>query len=158
MKKLVGLSLFIFWTVVTSTLVAGFVFYQGKASAPASQSPGPAIQGQAGVILNAAEIVKHNSINDCWMIINGKVYNVTSYLSFHPGGIGTILPYCGGEATAAFDTKGGRGNPHSGNANALLADYYIGDFNQTVGQQQINGTNLPQPNTGSRRRYEYEDD
>lgn len=33
-----------------------------------------------------AELAEHNKPGDMWMAIRGKVYNVTSYLDFHPGG------------------------------------------------------------------------
>ena len=32
------------------------------------------------------EIEKHNKDNDCWIVINGKVYDATSVLDWHPGG------------------------------------------------------------------------
>src|SRR5438046_1322807 len=31
------------------------------------------------------EIEKHSSKDDCWVVINGKVYDATSVLSWHPG-------------------------------------------------------------------------
>lgn len=38
------------------------------------------------------EIVKrHNSEEDCWIIVRGKVYDVTYYLNTHPGGIGKMM-------------------------------------------------------------------
>jgi cytochrome b involved in lipid metabolism len=31
------------------------------------------------------ECKRHTSQNDCWLVINGKVYNVTDFLDEHPG-------------------------------------------------------------------------
>ncbi|OKL61217.1 hypothetical protein UA08_03380 [Talaromyces atroroseus] len=41
------------------------------------------------------EIEKHHTEDDCWVVINGKVYNATSVLSWHPGGKGPILAHAG---------------------------------------------------------------
>ena len=51
------------------------------------------------------EVSRHNSRLDCYMIISGKVYNVTSYVDSHPGG-DTILNGCGKDATASFQSVG----------------------------------------------------
>jgi hypothetical protein len=32
-----------------------------------------------------AEVGKHNSAHDCWLVIHGYVYDVTSFLASHPG-------------------------------------------------------------------------
>jgi nitrate reductase (NAD(P)H) len=32
------------------------------------------------------EIQKHDKMDDAWLIINNKVYDVTSVLDWHPGG------------------------------------------------------------------------
>jgi cytochrome b involved in lipid metabolism len=36
-------------------------------------------------------------------VLHGKVYDVTSYLEEHPGGINKIMEWAGGDATKAFD-------------------------------------------------------
>lgn len=156
MKKLATISLFIFWMVVTAILTAGLIFYQGQmdsrnsnGASPSAAANTPATGTQISAdaksliektsfTLDMAEIAKHSSANNCWLLINNKVYDVTSFLSAHPGGEGTITPYCGQEATRAFDTKD-IGKPHSRNANAMLADYYVGSLNQVFNQAPAKG-------------------
>jgi len=69
----------------------------------------------------------HNSENDCWIIVENHAYDVTRYLSEHPGGKRTIIPTCGSDATTAYNTKN-QNQPHSSRAHQLLQDYYIGDI------------------------------
>lgn len=54
-------------------------------------------------MLTIEEIKKHNSKNDCWVIVHGKVYDVSDFLGEHPGGSAIILKYAGKDATKAFD-------------------------------------------------------
>ncbi len=167
MKTLVTISLFIFWTGVSTILAAGLVFFPNAAtSTPQSVSDGATGATKDGngttvvqIKLSLAEISKHNSVRNCWLLINNKVYNVTSFLSSHPGGIGTILPYCGKEASRAFATKD-VGQPHSQAASNLLASYYIGNLNQNVTQKQIKQstpTTTPSiPSGGDENEIEYD--
>lgn len=39
------------------------------------------------------ELAKHNKINDCWIAVRGKVYNITRYLDYHPGNVAQYLMY-----------------------------------------------------------------
>lgn len=48
------------------------------------------------------EVKLHNNRNDCWVVLNGDVYDVTSFLSAHPGGVGKLLDYAGKDATEKF--------------------------------------------------------
>lgn len=41
------------------------------------------------------EIEKHNTRDDCWIVVDGKVYDATSVLSWHPGGPATIMGHAG---------------------------------------------------------------
>ncbi|PGH09851.1 hypothetical protein AJ79_05577 [Helicocarpus griseus UAMH5409] len=54
-------------------------------------------------IWTLSEVSKHNSEDDCWMILHGKVYDITSFVSRHPGGKGALLQNAGKDASAAFD-------------------------------------------------------
>jgi len=48
----------------------------------------------------AAEVATHASATDCWVIVRGGVYDVTSFVPKHPGG-NMIYVKAGGECTAA---------------------------------------------------------
>lgn len=75
---------------------------------------------------NVNEIAKHNNVDDCWLLIEGRVYDVTSYIIDHPAPPRTIIDYCGGEATKAYDTKE-TDKPHSEYAHELLEEYFVGE-------------------------------
>ena len=149
MKKLSTISLFIFWAVVTAILVAGLVFYQnGKNNTQVSGSKIDTLTQEKinqltstgkSLTLNIAEITKHNKQSDCWMLINGNVYDITSFFGSHPGGNATMAATCGTDATDAYVTKDPNatstagGQDHSSRARQMLKDYYLGTLNQVLG-------------------------
>ncbi|XP_047414574.1 cytochrome b5 reductase 4 isoform X1 [Sciurus carolinensis] len=49
------------------------------------------------------ELKKHNKKDDCWICIRGFVYNVTSYMEFHPGGEDELMRAAGSDGTDLFD-------------------------------------------------------
>ena len=51
----------------------------------------------------AREVALHNTADDCWLIIQDRVYDVTDWLPYHPGSSSTILPYAGMDVTAFFE-------------------------------------------------------
>lgn len=70
----------------------------------------------------AAEVALHTSTQNCWSIVNGKVYDLTSWISRHPGGSGAIKQMCGIDGSAGFNGQhGGQGRPEQ-----ELASFYIG--------------------------------
>ncbi|KAM5360612.1 hypothetical protein ACJZ2D_013635 [Fusarium nematophilum] len=54
-------------------------------------------------VFDAAEVAKHNTPESCWVILYGKVYNVTEFLPSHPGGKKIILKLAGKDATDEYD-------------------------------------------------------
>ncbi|KAI0517025.1 FMN-dependent dehydrogenase-domain-containing protein [Xylaria bambusicola] len=55
-----------------------------------------------GVVLSAQEIASHRSTSSCWIVVDGKAYDVTGYLDEHPGGAAVLLKQGGTDATAEF--------------------------------------------------------
>jgi cytochrome b involved in lipid metabolism len=60
-------------------------------------------------------VAQHASPSDCWTTISGRVYNLTSFIASHPGGVSRIIALCGINGTSAFSTQ------HAGNQAALAA-------------------------------------
>lgn len=42
-------------------------------------------------MLNGSEVAQHRSADSCWIVIHGKVYDVTGFLDEHPGGRNILL-------------------------------------------------------------------
>lgn len=66
-------------------------------------------------------VEKHNKNDDCWIIIEGNVCNVTQFLGDHPGGSDILLMYAGKDCTNEFKDIG-----HSYDAQDLVKKYKIG--------------------------------
>jgi len=67
------------------------------------------------------EVAKHNSDDDCWIVLHGLVYNVTDFLFEHPGGGDLIVDEAGTDASQPYDEQG-----HTEEAQEMLEDYLIG--------------------------------
>ena len=51
------------------------------------------VRGKTGArVFTRAEVAKHNTIDDAWTILRGRVFTITPYLRFHPGGISAPSP------------------------------------------------------------------
>ena len=61
------------------------------------------------------EVAKHRYVHDAWIILGNKVFDITSYLNFHPG-LDIINQHLGQDATEAFYAL-----PHSNLAMKSLA-------------------------------------
>jgi hypothetical protein len=70
------------------------------------------------------EVARHKTVDDCWMAINGEVYDLSSYLPEHPSEPEIIVPWCGREASEAYRTKM-KNRTHSARADRQLAEYRI---------------------------------
>ena len=68
----------------------------------------------------ATEVAEHANGQSCWLILDSKVYDVTTFIGKHPGGE-AILKGCGKDATKMF-------SKHPESAKAMKEQFYIGDL------------------------------
>lgn len=45
---------------------------------------------------------RHNKKDDAWSAFYGKVYNITPYMDYHPGGVKDLLRVAGRDGTKLF--------------------------------------------------------
>ncbi|XP_042511621.1 cytochrome b5-like [Macadamia integrifolia] len=77
------------------------------------------------------DVAKHSQIKDCWLIISGKVYDVTSFMDDHPGGSEVLLSSTGKDATNDFEDVG-----HSDSAREMMEKYFIGEIDTSTVPQK----------------------
>lgn len=72
-------------------------------AARALQAPQPSLHARVRQI-TSAELASHGrgSVR-AWIAIRGTVYDVTDFISSHPGGPSVLMGYLGKNATAAYD-------------------------------------------------------
>ncbi len=93
---------------------------------PSTTPTHPSSAAIPGKSYDLKEVALHASEKDCWMAIEGKVYDVTSYVSRHPGGK-AILNGCGKDATVLFNERPtNQKGPHPAQAKQQLAPMQIG--------------------------------
>lgn len=85
-------------------------------------------QNTAKKITNA-EFTKHFSKTDCWVSFDKKIYNVTTYLSIHPGGSSKLARFCSKEIDPVSANHPG-GLFGSISIQDILIPFYVGELVQ----------------------------
>jgi len=119
MKKILILSLLI------AVMVIGFVSWRVvlKKNLISTPNISPSASSQKGRY-TMSEVNTHKDSSSCWSVINGKVYDLTSWINEHPGGADKILGICGSDGSSAFNSQhSGQGEPAD-----VLSSYYLGDL------------------------------
>lgn len=95
-----------------------------------------ATEGRAQTVeLTMAEVALHDRAEDCWLVIDGAVHDVTAFIAGHPGGE-AITRGCGKDASRFFNQRGlvkpGAPGGHSEAARAMLVAFRLGALGETV--------------------------
>uniref|UniRef100_H0XMY7 Cytochrome b5 heme-binding domain-containing protein n=1 Tax=Otolemur garnettii TaxID=30611 RepID=H0XMY7_OTOGA len=87
------------------------------------------------------EVAKRNSLEELWLVIHGRVYDVTRFLNEHPGGEEVLLEQAGVDASESFENVG-----HSTDAREMLKQYYIGDVHPVTLRARLESSPGPPNN------------
>jgi cytochrome b involved in lipid metabolism len=84
-------------------------------------------------VISLSEVAKHNNRQDAWLVVHGRVVDVTQFAKRHPGG-DIILLGAGLDATILFESY------HVRRVDlAMLNKYQIGVLDTSVSQEVANG-------------------
>lgn len=92
----------------------------GTDTAPLPSRAG-AIDRAALPVFSHAEVARHRSPGDLWVIIDGDVFDLSTLVEAHPGGRGVLMEHAGADASDAY-----RRAAHPATVETLRANYLIG--------------------------------
>lgn len=104
-------------------IIGGLGYFMIFGSSPTKETP-TALQATdtPTITYTMAEVMSHKTANDCWMVIDGRVYDVTRFIASREHNP-EILRGCGLDATAMFEEE----RKHSkSKAQTLLTELVIG--------------------------------
>ena len=69
------------------------------------------------------ELEEHNQDGDIWVVLNGKVYDLSKFYQNHPGGSEIIRQNAGKDCTTTFEDA-----QHDAGSRKQLEEYVIGEY------------------------------
>ncbi|OJI81726.1 hypothetical protein ASPTUDRAFT_45008 [Aspergillus tubingensis CBS 134.48] len=77
--------------------------------------------------ISVSEVAQHCSPSDCWVVINGDVWDLSKFAPKHPGGCDAILRYAGQDASQAYNEV------HAPDlvSKALTANEFVGQLDRS---------------------------
>jgi len=86
-------------------------------------------------IFTMAEVAHHRTADDCWIVHNHKVYDITGFINSHPGGPDIVLMNGGKDVTAVMNDPSE--HKHSAFAFEMMADYLIGKLEGGAEEEEV---------------------
>ncbi|KAK4703259.1 L-lactate dehydrogenase (cytochrome), partial [Phenoliferia sp. Uapishka_3] len=68
-----------------------------------------ALPDKLGRVVYAEEVREHNTKEDAWVVIDGKVYDISEFLEMHPGGEDVVIKHLGKNISPIFNLLHAKG-------------------------------------------------
>ena len=112
-----------------------------KTDTTASDTTNSAGSSEASSALTMSEVAKRNTVDNCWAVVDGIVYDLTGYATSHPGGAVNIENLCGTDAISGFNNQhGGESKPTS-----VLTGFEIGALGASATTSTQSKSATPKP-------------
>ncbi|KAH1234703.1 hypothetical protein AAZX31_09G207800 [Glycine max] len=84
------------------------------------------LKGQSNKrLISMDEVRKHQTEGQMWTVLKGRVYNISPYMKFHPGGVNMLMKAVGKDCTSLFNKY------HAWvNAEFLLEKCFVGTLDE----------------------------
>jgi cytochrome b involved in lipid metabolism len=115
-----------------------------KAESTTSETTNPTGASEASSALTMSEVAKRNTVDNCWAVVDGIVYDLTGYATSHPGGAINIEKLCGTDATSGFN------NQHSGETKSVLTGFEIGALGASATTSPQPKSAIPKPTSSAK--------
>lgn len=88
-------------------------------------------------VISKEELSKHNHEDSVWIVLFGRVYDLTPYLNIHPGSEAPLIESAGKDATSEFKSLN-----HPKSAYETMKKYCIGEFEGKTEETEKSNTTL----------------
>ncbi|CAL9737923.1 L-lactate dehydrogenase (cytochrome) [Monosporozyma servazzii] len=136
-KKLVSLSMAA--AAAAATTASLLFLYQNQ-----NQSSSQMILNDSGVhkpkkLFSPQEVSKHNTPDDCWVVIDNQVYNLTDFIDIHPGGPEILKLNAGKDVSAIFKPLHAKGTLEK----YVKPEWYLGELTEPMPDEFISPPYTP---------------
>lgn len=128
-KKIIGLVVVLVIIVISIVSLKKNSGYQNNGTDYGTNSTSTTTTGGTAsttASYTMAQVATHKDKSSCWTVIDGNVYDLTNWISQHPGGEQAILSICGIDGTAAFRNQ----HDHAKRQEDILAGMKIGTLSK----------------------------
>lgn len=80
---------------------------------------------EAPEAITLEQVAERNSADNCWVVIDSVIYDLTDFTAEHPGGETNVINMCGADASDVFATEAG---PHNEGNLQRLEQYVVGEL------------------------------
>ena len=117
-----------------------------KTETTTSDTTNSAGSAESSSALTMSEVAKRNTVDNCWAVVDGIVYDLTGYATSHPGGAINIENLCGTDATSGFN------NQHNGESKptSVLTGFEIGALGASAPTSTQSKSATPKPTTSAK--------
>jgi cytochrome b involved in lipid metabolism len=122
MKKAVFAAFVAFWSSIITVATLQAMDTSTATAASAAETQAAALPGYT-----LQQVAEHRTLQDCWMAVEGVVYDFTAYIPDHPTPPFVLEQWCGKDATEGMRTKG-YGRDHTPSAWAMMEQYQVGQL------------------------------
>ncbi len=114
----------VIWIIIIILLVVVYFYFKKPDNNIQNNQSLEQVNNIEAKAISLLEVETRNTKDSCWTNIGGKIYDLTKFISEHPGGADSIAKICGKDGTEIFGAKHGTNKMQQN----ILRGLYIGEL------------------------------